>query len=306
MYYLKSNNTGPRILLMGGGVVGSAIRDKFLSSGYYQHDKLTINWGADNRAKLNLLLTFFSKNSEFIEDHASDQTILIWAAGAAGFNASEEQANDENIFYEAAIDVISSLIASKKNIILKIYYISSIGGLFEGQHFIDETSKPAPLRPYGKLKVSQEAYLDSKDNIACYIFRLSSVYSYIDKNKRMGLVQTLIQNGMRREASCIYGSLDTLRDYIWAEDVAQAIYYASQAIVLDRKLFHLTSGVPISISKIKCLIESILRRPLILTYKFDKHNSLNICCKYNRYSGLWKPSDIMQNLYKIYNNKLSK
>ena len=45
------------------------------------------------------------------------------------------------------------------------FLMSSIGGLFEGQALINSESNPKPLRPYGKLKLSQEGYLQSKDNI---------------------------------------------------------------------------------------------------------------------------------------------
>ena len=99
MYYLEPNDTGPGILLVGGGSVGSAIRDNFLKFGYYQYDTFAIKWDADNDFNLSQILSFTSSSLGAVEAHKNKQKILIWAAGAAGFDVSEEQAKDDQRQY---------------------------------------------------------------------------------------------------------------------------------------------------------------------------------------------------------------
>jgi UDP-glucose 4-epimerase len=305
LYQLNSNNSdSPIVFLIGGGVLGSSILRVFLTLGYYQKNSSKINWNSSNESKLNELIHFTSSVFCVSDSKINRQVILIWAAGAAGFSSSQDQVENEREFFEIAIDAVSNMIYCNNNLKLKFFFISSIGGLFEGKTYIDDSTKPEPLRAYGKLKVAQESKLKKCGNIDSYVFRLSSVYSYIDNTKRMGLVQTLIQNGIQRVMTDIYGNLDTLRDYVMADDVALAIYNVSQSSRSDIKLFHLTSGRPVSIAKIKQSIESLLHRQILLTYKFHAHNSLNMCCKFNGYSGLWNPSNIEQNLTKIYAQRL--
>ena len=38
-------------------------------------------------------------------------------------------------------------------------------------------------------------------------------------NKRSGLIPTMIENGIKKKVSMISGSLNTLRDYVHAEDI---------------------------------------------------------------------------------------
>jgi UDP-glucose 4-epimerase len=301
---MPNNDNSPEIFLIGGGVLGSSILRTFLKFGYREGSESRINWALSNERNLEQLIKFLSSMSDGPNSRVENQSILIWAAGAAGFSSSEQQVNDEREFFELAIDAISNLVHHSNTVELKCFFISSIGGLFEGKNYIDETTKPEPLRNYGKLKLAQEKKLTEINNIDSHIFRLSTVYSYIDITKRMGLIQTLIQNGIQRAMTDIYGNLDTLRDYVMAEDIAMAIYNISQSHDYGTRLFHLTSGRPISIAKIKQCMESILHRPLHLTYKLDAHNSLNMCCKYNSYSGLWNPSNIEQNLANIYTRRL--
>ncbi len=303
MYFLVPKDDRPIVIVVGGGVVGSSILKEYMRNGYLLQAQHKINWRSNNISKINSIFKFCEKYSDLFIKNRRKQKVLIWTAGSAGFEVSQEDAEDERIFYESTVELLESEI-DIFNEGLRIFLISSIGGLFEGQQFVSEQSTPSPMRAYGRLKMSQETFLLNRSSMNITIFRLSSVYSYIIANKRMGLLQTLIHNGLRREMTSIYGSLDTLRDYVWADDIAKTIYNVSQHTQYSRRLFHLVSGRPMSIKKMKDIIEGIIKRPLLLNYRFNKHNSLNICCVYDDYIGFWKPSDITLNLKKMYNKKM--
>ena len=56
-----------------------------------------------------------------------------------------------------------------------------------------------------------------------HVYRVSSVYGIIDTRYRMGLIPTLLRDGLRRQVSTIAGSPSTLRDFVWLEDVGRYI-----------------------------------------------------------------------------------
>jgi nucleoside-diphosphate-sugar epimerase len=188
----------------------------------------------------------------------------------------------------------------------RFFLISSIGGLFEGQNNITSETHVRPMRPYGHLKMEQEQLIATQLNIPSAVFRLPSVYSFINPNKRTGLIQTMAMNGLMRQTTSIFGSPSTLRDYVWADDIADSLIRFCEAEDISSKPYHFFTGRPISILHIQASIERVLRRPIQLSFEYDPSNTLNICGNAETYGGFWKPSGLTQNIKSIISQHLQK
>ena len=102
---------------------------------------------------------------------------VIWSAGDASFHSSDREVAEEQTIFTESVGVVQNLRELVKPTRFGFHFISSAGGLFEGQRAVDFNSAPAPLRPYGRLKLAQEEALSSSfdsGELACY--RPSSVY----------------------------------------------------------------------------------------------------------------------------------
>ncbi len=156
--------------------------------------------------------------------------------------------------------------------------LSSAGGLFEGQRYVGPETTPAPLRPYGSLKLAQEQeLLNCSAPLARTIVRLTSVYGYIRQGQRRGLIPTLICNGLKQQVSYIYGKMATLRDFVWIEDVVDHLADLLTAAALPGDSVTILAGdKPTSILEVQSLVERTLGRRIYLACLADTWNSEDI------------------------------
>lgn len=298
MYILKKTSK-TTVLLVGAGLVGESIIDALVNTGYYILENKKVDWKLDNDRLVDGFINI-------IKHYEKEELTIIWSAGKCGFNATEDEIELEQKTY---LSVLKSISNQLKSTIPKVKFvlISSIGGLFEGQVNICDSSTPNPLRPYGLLKLYQENLLLSyHETFDTYILRLSSVYGIVNKNKRLGLIQVMIDNGLNHKTTKIYGSMDTLRDYVFVEDVAKFTSVLISENGIKERIFNLASGKPSSINEIKKSIERKIRHKLFLSYMINKTNDLCITCDVNSYNGYWTSTSINENLNKIYDSVIAK
>lgn len=267
------------VVLFGSGLVGGAIRGKLILHNFKNIFSSVLHWGSEDSFNKDLLtisqhLSGLSKKKAF----KSTRLSVVWAAGKAGFSSSEDVTNREMINYCQLINIFSSRWAEYFPNHASFYLISSAGGLFEGQLSVNYSSRPSPIRPYGFLKMKQEELLqDSALPFQIYIYRPSSIYGYSETSKRMGLIPTLLFNGIRYAVSHIFGDISTLRDYIASSDVGSFICSEIRSLTPEAtgKPVLLAAGKPTSILEIKTLIERIIGRRLFISYDTLQTNSLD-------------------------------
>lgn len=301
VYFLVSENEKSALFLIGKGLVGHSVYKCLRKHNYKETKQQKINW-SNNEIAFDIFV-FIAENLKTLNTHS--QVNILWSAGCLGFNASKEDIGSEKILFENVINLLSKLdfFDSKKP---RFFLLSSIGGLFEGQIAISDKSTPRPKRPYGKLKLFQEESAQHiMTNFDVIVLRLSSVYGLINRRQRMGLIQVLLLNGILRKTTTIVGTLDTLRDYVFVNDIAQFITRLILSKSVNKTLFHLVSGKPSSILQIKHIVERLISKPLFLSFSKKKLNALDIPCVNNNYDGLWLPSPLEVNIQKIYIERLN-
>ncbi len=267
------------VVLFGLGVVGGSIREHLILHNFKIVFAPFMHWGNKECFQKDLLgLNNFLMDLFYEKSTVSTSFNIVWAAGKAGFNSSEDDTVGEWINYSQTVSMFRSNWGYRLSEDSSFYFVSSAGGLFEGQKIVGHYSQPSPTRPYGLLKKRQEEILkDDSLPFKRYIYRPSSIYGYIEPSKRMGLIPTLLFNGIRYAPSRIIGNNNTLRDYISSDDVGDFMcneILSSTPEATEKPVF-LVSGKPTSILEIKVLIEHIIGRKLFISYDLNQTNYLD-------------------------------
>ena len=203
-------------LLFGHGLLGHAVHDALRQTPGMSATQMPYDWSdaAQRRAQRDLMRARLA-----VEPDLS----IIWTAGRAGFGAEAEELVLEHRAFRELVSFAAEQAADGQRV--HFLLTSSAGGLFEGQEEVGPDATPTPLRPYGTAKLRQETELQDIATSAGFstsILRPTSVFGYA-RGSRLGLISALIMNTLQGGTTPIYGSLDTRRDYISAEDVGAFI-----------------------------------------------------------------------------------
>lgn len=291
----------PYIALFGVGLIGKAITSHILSNSSYNFQYCKSFWGQAKNLHIHKKAI-----TETIKQISSGQTLeVIWSAGKAGFYANQKEIKQELDEFKSHLNFISQA-AYSTGITINFTLFSSAGGLFEGQRLIETNTIPDPQRFYGNLKLNMEKALESYSFNLVRIVRLTSVFGYILPNQRRGLIPTLIENGLKRRITSISGTFDTLRDYIFVEDIASFIIqdFSSKTMRPEGKIVHLSSEKPSSIGEIIHSVEKILKRKLFLQWNPKPTNPAHISYRSQSISDKFKMTPLPVAISKIYHNYL--
>jgi UDP-glucose 4-epimerase len=287
------------VFLFGVGMIGSAIERALRKSSFSKSTPIPFSWiDPQSRSRSFDQLTQLLKQSA----NPDDRLTIVWSAGAANFYSIAENIADEITVFGAVMDFMAGLRTRFNDLKFAFHYLSSAGGLFEGQQVIGKSSTPSPCRPYGRLKLTQEQMLHDQfptDEIS--IYRPSSVYGPSAPRGRQGLINVLVQNGRSGKETVLDSHLMALRDYVHAGDignfVARRIRHGTE-FEADPVHFLVTSRSA-SIFEVIRKLERILHfRPRIrIDQNFGNHSHITFS---NRViSGGWHPSSLDVGLRKF-------
>jgi len=301
--YKGTDSHSNSIVQVGFGLIGQSIADSLKQNtpNLKTEKEYKVNWKSIESFKIGLENLF-----EYLEQKEgttkTSSVSIIWSAGKAGFSASDDECNSELIFFKSAILSLLSLCTRLGYSEIYFHHLSSAGGLFEGQKFINKNSQARPLRPYGHLKLRQEEFLSGLDDISSLsIYRPSSIYSKHNVSGRKGLISVLIENGISNKVTTITGSDDTQRDYVLDKDIAD--YVAAQIKSKpDKKLYRhfLIDGKASSILEIRSIIERLLNRKLLLRYSFVNQNKADMSFTPSLKPATFYTSSLSTNIYSLY------
>ncbi len=150
---------------------------------------------------------------------------IVWAAGAATTSTSQSEVDEE---LRALHSVISGLTSALPHGPGAFFLASSAGGMYAGASdppFSTDTS-PVPLSPYGHLKWAQEEIVTEALSplIPVTIGRLSNLYGPGQNlDKLQGLISRLALAAVTRQPINVFVPLQTIRDYLYADDAARTV-----------------------------------------------------------------------------------
>lgn len=267
------------IALFGIGLIGGEIAASLERAGARGVDEVRMGWGDEPVFSAALahiagsILRFIDARNLGVAPCVS----IVWSAGNTGFSAGLEVAEAEWLRFKSVLEMCEEVASLRPAANLRFFHFSSAGGVFEGQTHVSSESLPNPLRAYGELKLRQETFLQAS---GCFrekhVYRPSSVYGYSPKGRR-GLIAALIANGVKGRVTQIFGSANTLRDYIPAWQIGRFI---SSEILgsrpeAKRGPLLLASGKPSSIYEIIRTVESIIGRKIYTIFDLSQTNALD-------------------------------
>lgn len=296
------------VLLLGMGLIGYSVYSALLRAGWQTEKDYTFLWdniGFQSKQLKQSLSDLVSINSK---DRTRTDIHIVWCAGKAGFSSPNSAFEDEGKSFSNLVDFAE--FAKSEASIESVYFhhMSSAGGLYEGQSFVDLSSKPAPLRPYGFEKLRQEKLLQSNQTTkgTYMIYRPSSIYGF-QNGGRTGLVSTLILNALKGDVSRIFGGINTLRDFIYIEDIGNFVCAKINEISIGGSVFFLASGKPTSTYEVISNIEYLTHKKLYIQYETTLENALNNSFRNSSLSGLFAitplGTGVKKTLEKIRSNK---
>jgi UDP-glucose 4-epimerase len=279
------------IALFGAGLIGSAVARAIMQEGVRSAITLPFSWKDADRREADLASlseTMFGTMAGSVR-HVE----VVWTAGRAGFAAGWADVEEELAAFESVKRLCVQLCDAFPVARHRFHMMSSAGGLFEGQRFVEERAVPAPRRPYGHLKLEQEQRANRLSaGIIPFIYRPSSVYGLGIFGGRTGLIATLIQNAKQYSPSRIVGRLDTIRDYVLVNDIGKFVAQCINKTAERPESFLLASGRPAAMYEVLDIVGKVIGRPLYLKMDTAPSNASHFSYRKSALPDNWFPTDL--------------
>lgn len=207
---------------------------------------------------------------------------IYWAAGLGTMSSPEEALVPETRALAQLLDLVRTnleLVATNG----AIGFASSAGAIYgmSSEEVITEASPPAPNSAYGREKLRQETLLrefcSANPRVAVLLARISTLYGVGQATgKPQGLLTHIARNIIRNKPVGIFVPIDTIRDYIAADDAAADMVDTMQEISARPALLVkiVASGQPVTIAEIISIFRRIARRPPRITTSASKSSAL--------------------------------
>jgi UDP-glucose 4-epimerase len=248
----------------GGGLLGTALRRQ-----NFQHFESTpIPWD-DTEAAVEAIELNAKRFREVVN---GEDWAVIWAAGNAANASTQTEAAKELRTLKATV---SALKENKPQGRGALFLSSSAGGVYAGSQGapFTELSDVHPLSPYGDLKLAQEQAAAQELAGICPVIigRISNLYGTGQNlEKLQGLISRLALSAITKQQVNMFVSLDTIRDYIYADDAAAVIRYSLERAVQNgtnsADIQIIASGHPVSLGYLIHLMQDISRTKIPVAY----------------------------------------
>lgn len=258
------------------GLLGSALRHELALGRTLLFAPIPrFNW-ADPEALQHQLIAAVGAFAERVG--AGNRWEIYWAAGVGTMRSQPRELETETAAFQTLLDCIRDH-DSLRHAEGRITLASSAGAIYAGSRdpLISEHTPESPTTAYAFAKLSQEraleTFIPTLPRCRGVIGRLSTLYGAgHTRDKQQGLVSNIARRIVMNLPIHIFVPLDTIRDYIAAEDAAGELIYLtrSEAITADASgstlMRIVADGKPTTISEILATFRSIARRaPRVVT-----------------------------------------
>ena len=259
-----------KILILGGnGFIGSNLVDKLLLEGHYvrvfdqnkEHyrkplPEVDYRYGDfGNRELLSLALV----NIDIVV-HLISTTL--------------PKSSNDNPIFDIQSNVLETLFLLEKCVeynVKKVIFSSSGGAVYGVTEStpVPENHKTNPISSYGISKLTIEKYLflfNELYNLDYVILRPSNPFG-IRQNPfgTQGAIPIFLGKILKNEPITIWGDGEVIRDYLYVEDLVDAIY-RSVINKTNSKIFNIGSGQGHSLNDLLTIIKNITDRDFLITY----------------------------------------
>lgn len=190
---------------------------------------------------------------------------VLWVASKV--NPVSAEMNPE--LCDQELDVFSrfvSFLSSKGKSSVHLVFVSSAGCVYSGKESIFlETSEATGINAYGRLKYQMENILRNS-KLSHSVLRVSNVYGPNQPIGRgQGVIAEWISSINQRREVRVYGQLNSTRDYIFIDDLLEAIIAVAENAV--NQIFNIGSGTSSSLQDVISTLNSLTRLSFDVNYE---------------------------------------
>jgi UDP-glucose 4-epimerase len=216
-----------------GGLVGSSVEAKLQNRSTVWVPESPIQWGDQALFEESFNQAFM----QFIQHISQEDWAILWCAGNSVVSSSARDLQREGDFIDFICSQISILPQSIQSRGILSFTSSAYGGS-TGTIF-SESTIPQPINDYGfaKLKTEQQLIGYAKNTkVKVSIFRLANVYGpNQDSRKAQGLISAITYSLLHHKPVNIFVPLQTVRNYIYADDAGEVIARSIQQLTHEEK-----------------------------------------------------------------------
>lgn len=159
------------------------------------------------------------------------------------------------------IGVLNMLESSRENKISRFVFASSGAPIGETDPPIHEEKVPHPVSPYGASKLAGEAYCSAYSHcfdIDTVALRFGNVYGPLSGRKE-SVVAKFIKRALNGEVLEIYGDGSQTRDFVYVEDLIEAIVLSSTVSGIGGEIFQIASSKETTLNELADLLVKVLQ-----------------------------------------------
>jgi UDP-glucose 4-epimerase len=257
----------PLTWVVGRGLVGRALERAIGPAGLWRSP--TFSWNDPDRVAVELR----HATRAFLDSTSQRPWQVAWCAGAGVVATPPEALRRETETLSRLLEALGT--GSSGGNRGTLFLASSAGGVYGGSVGppFSEATTPRPISPYGAAKLEQEQRATEwAQGVGANLLvgRLANLYGPgQDLAKPQGLISQLVKAAVRRQPTGIYVSLDTSRDYLFAEDCGglvaggldrlQAMAQLRRGSMTVTKIF--ASHRPVTVATILAEFRRVFGRP---------------------------------------------
>jgi UDP-glucose 4-epimerase len=258
------------LVLGGNGFIGSHLVDKLLAEGH--RVRVFDKYGEHYRKPLTAVDYRYADfgNRGLLMEALTDMDLVVHLISTT----LPKTSNDDPAF-DVQSNIVETLFLLEQCVtrkIKKIIFISS-GGTIYGKPSILPITENSPTDPecsYGITKLTIEKYLAlfyQLYGLEYTILRPSNVYgSRQNPEGIQGAISVFLGKVKRGAPIQIWGDGKVVRDYIYIDDLVEAISIVANIKTLDR-IFNIGSGMGVSLRAIIEVISQVTKRDISVEYQ---------------------------------------
>jgi len=190
---------------------------------------------------------------------AGDVEVIVHLAANTGVGPSVDNPRQDCV--TNVIGTLNYLEAARLNGVKRFVFASSGAPAGEIEPPIHEEVVPHPVSPYGASKLAGEGYCSAyfrTFGIETVALRFGNVYGPGSGHKN-SVVAKFIKRALNNEVLEIYGSGGQTRDFIFNEDLVNAILLAASKGDVGGEIFQIATGSETTVNEMVDLLSDLLR-----------------------------------------------
>lgn len=260
-----------RYLITGGtGFIGTALANRLADLGHDVHVLDDLSAGGDP-ARLH-------PNVWFTRGDVNDIPRL-WSLLQdidCVYHLAARVSVQESMLYPRDYNAVNvggtvSILEAVRDAGVKRVILSSSGAVYgeQGQQPLHETALPDPRSPYAVSKLAAEHYVRTTGilwNVETVSLRIFNAYGPNQQlpNTHPPVIPNFLRQAMRGGSVVVHGDGAQTRDYVYIDDVLEALITASLAPAeqVDRRVINVGNGQDTSINELVLAVEAVTEKRL--------------------------------------------